>query len=96
MCIGIPGRVVEVHGDVPGLARVDVQGVAQVVQTTLLDVSPDPGDWVLVYAGLAMSRLTDEEARETLDLLEAIASIASDDPSPVEVPRSRVVGPGGS
>jgi hydrogenase expression/formation protein HypC len=79
MCIGVPGRVIEVPGDPPGVARVEVQGVRRTVGTLLLEPPPQPGDWVLVYLGLAMSRLTPAEARETLDLLDELALLMADD-----------------
>lgn len=81
MCVGVPGRVIEVPSEPPGTARVDVQGVRRSVGTLLLEQPPAPGDWVLVHLGLAMSRLTPDEARETLDLLDELARLmAVDDP----------------
>jgi hydrogenase expression/formation protein HypC len=33
-----------------------------------------PGDWVIVHAGFAISRMDEEEAQETLSLLRELAS----------------------
>lgn len=87
MCIGIPGRVIE--ADVPpGTALVDVQGVPRNVGTLLLEPPPAPGEWVEVHLGFAVSRLTPDEARETLDLLEEFARLMADDgPSPEDLAR---------
>ena len=73
MCLGIPGRVVEL---VPGfgdqLALVEVEGAARRVNIGLLDAPPPPGQWVLIHMGFAVE-LTDpagaEEARAGLELM---------------------------
>ena len=73
MCLGIPGRVVEMlpgYGD--QLASVEVEGVARKVNIGLLDEPPAPGQWVLIHMGFAVE-LTDpvgaEEAMAGLELL---------------------------
>jgi hydrogenase assembly chaperone HypC/HupF len=52
MCLGIPGRVVEM---VPGfgdqLALVDVEGAGRRVNIGLLDEAPVPGQWVQIHMG---------------------------------------------
>ena len=73
MCLGIPGRVVEM---VPGfgdqLALVEVEGAARKVNIGLLDEAPPPGQWVLIHMGFAVE-LTDpvgaEEAMAGLELM---------------------------
>ena len=64
MCLGIPGRVVQM---VPGygdqLALVEVEGVARKVNIGLLDEAPQPGQWVLIHMGFALE-LTDPEGAE--------------------------------
>ena len=52
--------------------RVDHLGTKVAANFALLD-EPKVGDWVILHAGFAISRLDDEEARETLDLLREIA-----------------------
>jgi hydrogenase expression/formation protein HypC len=79
MCIGFPGRVVEV--DDLG-ATIDTEGRRRRASTLL---HPDilPGDWVFVAAGTVVDRLDPEEAqriRETL--LEAIALEAAEADGP--------------
>ena len=72
MCLGIPGRVVEVTDREGSLATVDVSGVRRSVSVALVD-GPDapvePGDWVLVHVGFALARIDEEQAQETLELL---------------------------
>ena len=56
MCLGIPGEVVELLPNHPDLARVEVSGVRRAVNIGLLaDEPPQPGDWVLIHVGFAMS-----------------------------------------
>ena len=74
MCLGIPGRIVEVSDPVRKLAVVDVSGVRRTVHIgCIVDAAHPPascvGDWVLVHVGFAMSRINEEEARLTLQLL---------------------------
>ena len=73
MCLGIPGRVVEmVQGYGDQLALVEVEGVARRVNIGLLDQAPAPGQWVLIHMGFAVE-LTDpggaEEAMAGLELM---------------------------
>ncbi len=74
MCLGIPGRIVEVV-DVPTcLAIVAVSGVRRQINIACIVDLEHPcasciGDWVLVHAGFAMSRINVDAARRTLALL---------------------------
>lgn len=73
MCLGIPGRIVEFVDPSCHLARTDVGGVRRVVNVGL--VLPDglePGDWVLIHVGFAISKIDEEEARRTTDFLQAL------------------------
>ncbi len=73
MCLAIPGQVIEVVDESNRLARVDVAGVLRNVNVGLLDREgggAKPGDWVLIHVGFAMSRVDEEEARATLELLQ--------------------------
>ena len=70
MCLGIPGEVIEFLPDQPDLARVNVSGVRRVINVGLLtDENLAPGDWVLIHVGFAISKVDEEEARATRDLL---------------------------
>ncbi len=68
MCLGIPGKVISIEGD---LAEVDFSGIRRKVS---LLICPDvrEGDYVLVHVGFAIQRLDEEEALETLTLFEEI------------------------
>jgi hydrogenase expression/formation protein HypC len=73
MCLAIPGQVVEVVDETNRLATVEVAGVRRTVNIGLLDVdgaAAEPGDWVLIHVGFALSKVDEGEARATLSLLE--------------------------
>ena len=71
MCLGIPGEVVELMDDRPDLAKVDVSGVRRAINIGLLENEKlEPGDWVLIHVGFAMSRVDEEEALATRRQLE--------------------------
>jgi hydrogenase maturation protein HypF len=71
MCLGIPGRVVEI---VPGyadqLALVDVEGAQRRVNIGMLDAPPRPGEWVLIHMGFALERIDQTKANEAMAGLE--------------------------
>jgi hydrogenase expression/formation protein HypC len=69
MCLAVPGRVVELVDERAQLARVDVSGVFRNVNVGLLEGVRE-GDWVLIHVGFALSKVDEEEARATLELLE--------------------------
>jgi hydrogenase expression/formation protein HypC len=87
VCLGIPGRIVDVV-DVPQQrVLVDVEGARREVSVALLGLASDPagylgsdvptqlvdvGDWVLIHVGFAMSRIDEAEAAETLRALRVL------------------------
>jgi len=76
MCLAIPGQVLELVDEPNRLAAVDVSGVVRRVNVGLLDGSDavGPGDWVLIHVGFAISKVDEDEARTTLDLLERMGA----------------------
>ena len=68
MCVGLPARVVTVHD---GMALVDASGAKREVSAELID-QLDPGDYVMVHAGVAIAKITADEDEETDALLEDI------------------------
>jgi hydrogenase expression/formation protein HypC len=77
MCLAIPGLVLEIVDEDNRLAKVDVAGVRRNVNVGLLDAGGEgvePGDWVLIHVGFALSKVDEEEARATLELLEAMGA----------------------
>jgi hydrogenase expression/formation protein HypC len=71
MCLAIPGRILEIVDEVNRLAQVDVAGVRRTVNIGLLD-DAGVGDWVLIHVGFALSKVDEQEAQETLTLLQGM------------------------
>jgi hydrogenase expression/formation protein HypC len=72
MCLAIPGQVIEIVDEDNRLAMVEVAGVRRRVNVSLLDDESGavaPGDWVLIHVGFAISKIDEEEAAATHDLL---------------------------
>lgn len=77
MCLAIPGQIVEIVDAGNRLAKVDVAGVQRTVNVGLLegeDGGGQPGDWVLIHVGFALSKVDEEEAAATLKLLEGMGA----------------------
>lgn len=73
MCLAIPGKIVEFSTEQPLLAKVDVAGVKRSINIGLLADEPlQPGDWVLIHVGFAMSKISEEDARDQLTMIAAL------------------------
>jgi len=80
MCLGIPGQLVELAPDNDQLARVDVSGVRRMINIGLLeDEVLEPGDWVLIHVGFAMSKIDEDEAAVALASLKLMGSGLDDE-----------------
>lgn len=76
MCLGIPGKILSIyeeHGT--KMAKVDFGGVSREV---CIEVIPEakPNDWTIVHAGFALNILSEDEAQETLEILQQMAELA--------------------
>ncbi len=74
MCLAIPGKVLSIDRDVdPIMGRVTFGGV---VKNICLDWISDIriGEYVLVHVGFALSRVDEEEALQTLEMLREMGS----------------------
>jgi hydrogenase expression/formation protein HypC len=70
MCLAIPGRIVSLVSDEPHLGVVEVTGVRRRVDLGLLiEDMPKIGDWVLIHVGFAMSKISEQDAVEQMQLL---------------------------
>ncbi len=80
MCLGIPGQLVELSADTDQLARVDIAGVRRMINIGLLeDEHLEPGDWVLIHVGFAMSKIDEAEAAVALASLKLMGSGLDDE-----------------
>jgi hydrogenase expression/formation protein HypC len=80
MCLGIPGQIVEITDANNKLALVNVGGVKRQINLACIVDEEHPvescvGDWVLVHVGFALNRIDEEEAAETLKMLQEIVTL---------------------
>jgi len=73
MCLAIPGKIITIDESVPELkmAKVDFGGIIKSICVQWLDVGV--GDYILAHAGMAISRVDEQEAEQTLNDFDAIA-----------------------
>jgi hydrogenase expression/formation protein HypC len=78
MCLGVPGKIIEIYTkDNLRMGRIDFGGV---IREACLEYVPEAevGGYVVVHVGFAISQLSEEEAKETLDLLRKIGEFDSE------------------
>ena len=68
MCVGLPARVVKIKD---GTALVDASGAKREVSADLLD-ELNPGDYVMVHAGIAIARISSDDKTETDEIMEGL------------------------
>jgi hydrogenase expression/formation protein HypC len=76
MCLAIPMELIE-RGEYEG--EVELNGVRRKVSLMLLPEA-EVGEYLLIHAGYAIGKLNEEEAKETIALLEELARAAEDAP----------------
>ncbi len=76
MCLGVPGRVVEVRGET---ALVDFWGVRRETRLDVVDQPVQPGDYILNHVGFAIRKIPEAEIGETLALYELLLREAESD-----------------
>lgn len=76
MCLGVPGKVIEVDGF---LATVDFWGVRRQIRLDIVDEPVSPGDYVLNHVGYAIRRIPAEDIGETLELYESLLAESGDE-----------------
>ena len=69
MCVGVPMRVVSIDGT-DAVAEID--GVRREASLMLMDEDIRIGDYIIVHAGFAISRLDEKDAMETLALMREV------------------------
>ena len=68
MCVGLPAKIVTMKN---GMAVVDATGARREISTELLD-DVEPGDFVMVHAGIAIAKITADDQEETKSLMDAL------------------------
>jgi hydrogenase expression/formation protein HypC len=76
MCLGIPGRIVDVH-DSQGLPMgvVDFGGVRREVCLAYVADDIKVGDYAIVHVGFAIAKVDEEEARRTFEVLREMSRL---------------------
>ena len=70
MCVGLSAKVVKINN---GTAVIDADGAKREISAQLLE-DLEPGDYVMVHAGVALAKITDEDDNETEELMEEFLS----------------------
>lgn len=68
MCVGLPAKIVQMK---KGTAIVDATGARREISTELLD-NVEPGDYVMVHAGIAIAKITADDKAETQELMQGL------------------------
>ena len=68
MCLSIPARILSINGD---KARVSLGGAEYNAALNLVD-NVKVGDYILLHSGFAIQKIDEDEARETMRLLDEI------------------------
>ena len=71
MCLGVPGRITTVQDGMVRMGTVDFDGSSLEVCLAYVPEA-EPGDFVLVHAGFALTQLDEEQAAKTLEALREL------------------------
>lgn len=66
MCVGLAAKVVGVKN---GMAMIDASGAKREVSAELIE-NLEPGDYVMVHAGVAIAKITEDDETETDEIME--------------------------
>jgi hydrogenase expression/formation protein HypC len=75
MCLAVPMQILSIEGE-NMVAEID--GVKREASLMMLSEEVKVGDYVLIHAGFAISRLDEEEALETLDLMRECLTLGQE------------------
>ncbi|MBR0458218.1 MAG: HypC/HybG/HupF family hydrogenase formation chaperone [Victivallales bacterium] len=73
MCVGLSAKVLDIKD---GTALVDASGARRQVSAELLE-DLEPGDYVMVHAGIAIAKITEDDAAESAKLLEGVQNVVA-------------------
>lgn len=78
MCLGIPGKIIEIEDSIGmKMAKIDFGGV---IRSACIEAIPEAkvGDYTIIHAGFALNILSEAEAQDTLTLLQEIADLSEE------------------
>ena len=70
MCLAVPGKIIRIDGSA---CEIDIMGNRMLTDISLLKDAA-PGKYVLIHAGVAIAVISQEEAMDTIELLEEIVN----------------------
>ena len=83
MCLAVPGKIVTIAGDDPltRLGKVDFGGVLKEASLACVPEAK-AGDYVIVHAGFALSKVDEDEARKIFEYLKQMGELAGSGEAP--------------
>jgi hydrogenase expression/formation protein HypC len=79
MCLGVPGKIIELYtaNGLP-MGKIDFGGVTR---EACLAYVPEAqvGDYTVIHVGFALHLVSEEEAQQTLELLQQIADLGEEE-----------------
>jgi len=79
MCLGIPGKIIEIYQkDDLRMGRLDYGGI---IKEACLAYTPEAqvGDYALIHVGFAISLMDEDEAMQTLKLIQDVAAFEQEE-----------------
>ncbi len=81
MCLAVPGQILSINGaDLARVGRVEFGGIVKEINLALVPEA-GVGDYVIVHAGVAINRLDEDAAADTLAELRWLAELCEESPS---------------
>ena len=73
MCLGVPGKVLDIQKDSLGLSRGKVE-FGGIIKEVNLTYTPEvvPGEYVVVHVGFSISKLNEQEAQQVFSYLRGL------------------------
>ncbi len=68
MCVGLSAKVIGVKD---GMALVDASGAKREISAELID-ELEPGDYVMIHAGIAIAKIDNDDESETEEILDLL------------------------
>jgi hydrogenase expression/formation protein HypC len=81
MCLSIPGKLVQIVGELDPIFRVGKVSFDGVMKEVNLTMVPEAqiGDYVLVHVGAAIGIIDEAEAKRTFDLIREMGGLEEDE-----------------
>ncbi|MEZ4598271.1 MAG: HypC/HybG/HupF family hydrogenase formation chaperone [Syntrophotaleaceae bacterium] len=77
MCLAVPMQVISRDGDT---VVAEIDGVKRSASLMMLGEEVTEGDYLLIHAGFAISKLDEQEALETLALMRECLAVSREEP----------------